>query len=210
MVTVRADEMMGSIKDALQQLEQEDDFYELPKRVKDRLFAHFRSTLKRYEWQFHSGVDLAELLDPFLLAVDKQAVLRYYGPELRASAPNRSHFPPRDHDPDDYEAGQEPWIAAFLRQWALEYEQANGEVKEGWGVANKFRGDDDWSWEWPYKRIIGQRTSQDGSMEFLVKWVGQRYNASWLKKEDLVDDKADGVTEEKSDEPRKKRQRDEF
>jgi hypothetical protein len=196
-VTIRAREMLGSIKDALKQLTLEDDFFELPRVAKDRLFAHVRNTLKRYKWQFHSGIDLAELLDPFLLAIDIEAVRKHYGPRLSAPAPNTSHFPPREHDPNDYPPGEEPWIAAFFRQWAMDYERENGEVKEGWGVWAKKTEQD--SWEWPYKRITAHKTDNVGEVEYLVKWVGQRYFPSWVQKEQLNScareayDKAHGV-----------------
>ncbi|KAF1945091.1 hypothetical protein EJ02DRAFT_509786 [Clathrospora elynae] len=113
-VTVRANEMFGTIKDALARLSQGDDFYVLSKTAKDRLLAHVHTTLKRYEWHFHSGIDLAELLDPFLLAINAEDTLEHYGPELSAPVPAKyvSHFPPREHDPNDYGPGEEPWIAA--------------------------------------------------------------------------------------------------
>jgi hypothetical protein len=182
-VTVRAKEMFGSIKDALQRLALDDDFFELPKLARDRLYTHVRDTLKRYEWQFHSGIDLAELLDPFLLAIDIEAAREHYGPQLSAPSPNASRFSAREHDSDDYAPGEEPWIAAFFRQWALDYEQENGEAREGWGVWEKKTEQD--SWEWPYKRITAHKTGADGQVEYLVKWVGQRYFPSWVQKGQL-------------------------
>lgn len=185
-VTVRAKEMLGGIKDALAQLAHEDPFYALPKTAKSRLLAHVRTTLKRYEWQFHCGIDLAELLDPFLLAVNADAARDYYGTRLSSPAPDPTHFPPRNHDLDDYPAGQEPWIAAFFRQWALDYEGENGEVKHGWGVWEKKAEQD--GWEWPYKRIMAHKTGAEGHLEYLVKWVGQRYFASWVQAAQLDDE----------------------
>jgi hypothetical protein len=188
--------MLGSIKDALKKLVREDVFFKLPKQAKDRLFAHVRATLNRYEWQFHSGIDLAELLDPFLLAVDSEATHKHYGRTLSAPAPNISCFPPRDHDPDDYPVGKEPWIAGFFRQWAIEYEEQNGEIKEGWGVWAKKSEQD--SWEWPYKRITAHKTNVDGKVEYLVKWIGQRYFPSWVQ-----DDQLDAATRRIYDEAHK-------
>jgi hypothetical protein len=184
-VTVRAKEMLGSIKDGLSRLAQEDDFFELPKQAQQRLLTHIHSTLKRYEWQYHPGIDLAELLDPFLLAIDTKDTRAYYGSKLSSPTPPSYHFPPREHDPDDYEAGAEPWVAAFFRQWALDYEKENGEVKEGWGVWAK-KAEEGPGWEWPYKRILAHKTGDDGTVEYLVKWVGQRFHASWVGKEQLV------------------------
>ncbi|KAI4629906.1 uncharacterized protein J4E87_003093 [Alternaria ethzedia] len=191
--------MLGSIKDALRQLAQDDDAYTLPKQAEKRLFAHVRTTLKRYEWQFHTGIDLAELLDPFLLAINIADARKHYGSELSAPKLEHTQFPPREHDPDDYPPDEEPWIAAFFRQWALDYEKENGEIKEGWGVWS-MKADDEASWEWPYKRIQAHKTGSDGRIEYLVKWVGQRHLASWVKREQLVAeardiyDKAHGVT----------------
>ncbi|KAI4703103.1 hypothetical protein J4E81_001980 [Alternaria sp. BMP 2799] len=184
-VTVRAREMLGSIKDALRQLAQDDDAYTLPKQAENRLLAHVRTTLKRYEWQFHTGIDLAELLDPFLLAINIADARKHYGSELSAPKLEHTQFPPREHDPDDYPPDEEPWIAAFFRQWALDYEKENGEIKEGWGVWS-MKADDEASWEWPYKRIQAHKTGSDGHIEYLVKWVGQRHLASWVKREQLV------------------------
>ncbi|KAI4651206.1 uncharacterized protein J4E78_007897 [Alternaria triticimaculans] len=184
-VTVRAREMLGSIKDALRQLAQDDDAYTLPKQAEKRLFAHVRTTLKRYEWQFHTGIDLAELLDPFLLAINIEDARHHYGPELSSPKLEHTQFPPREHDPDDYSPDEEPWIAAFFRQWALDYEKENGEIKDGWGVWS-MKADDEASWEWPYKRIQAHKTGSDGRIEYLVKWVGQRHLASWVKREQLV------------------------
>ncbi|KAF1938021.1 hypothetical protein EJ02DRAFT_475101 [Clathrospora elynae] len=109
-VTVCAIQMLGTIKDALARLAQEDDIYVLPMTAKDRLFAHVRTTLKRYEWQFHSGIELVELLDPSLLPINAEDTLEHYGPKLSASVPATyvSYFPPREHDPNDYGPGQEP------------------------------------------------------------------------------------------------------
>ena len=197
-VEVRAGEMLGSIREALQQLEHEHTFYKLLMENKTLLFSHIQSTLKRYEWQFHPGLDLAELLDPFLLAIDPAAARKHYGPKLSTPTPQQACFPPRDHDSEDYRPGEEPWLAAFFRQWALEYEKLNGEVKHGWG--NWEKKEDQESWEWPYKRIVAHKTTGEGHIEYLVKWVGRRYFPSWVKKEYLtpeareVYDKAHDVT----------------
>jgi len=217
-VTVRVAEMLGSIKEALGRLAMEDDFFKLPRQVKDQLLAHVRTTLKRCEWQHHSGVDLAELLEPFLLAIDIEATRKQYGPRLSAPAPNENTFGPRVHDPDDYPAGKEPWIAGFFRQWAQDYEEQNGEVKEGWGVWVKKKqeeedDDDQDSWVWPYKRITAHRTSSMGQVEYLVKWVGQRHFPSWVQSEQLDDlgrrkyDEAHGLVEQKDTAAGKKRKR---
>jgi hypothetical protein len=210
-VTVRAQEMFGSIKDALQRLALDNDLFKLPKLARERLHIHVRDTLKRYEWQFHSGIDLAELLDPFLLAIDIKAAREHYGPQLSAPPPDASRFSAREHDSDDYATGKEPWIAAFFRQWALDYEQENGEAREGWGVWGKNTEQD--SWEWPYKRIIAHKTSADGQVEYLVKWVGRRYFPSWVQEGQLdpaarkMYDQAHGVVHGPESGPREKRGR---
>jgi hypothetical protein len=210
-VTVRAKEMLGSIRDTLKQWALEDDFFELPKTATNRLLAHVRDTLKVCEWQFHSGVGLAELLDPFLLAVDIEAVRKHYGPRLSAPAPSTSHFPPRTHDPEDYQPGNEPWIAAFFRQWAMDYERENGEAREGWGDWAKRTEQD--GWEWPYKRITAHKTNAEGRVEYLVKWVGQRYFPSWVQKDQLDSatrrtyDKEHGVVHGAGEYARRKRRR---
>ena len=187
-LTVRAQEMASSIKDGLDQLAAESHFFKIPKKAKERLMAHVRGTLARYEWQFHSGIDLAELLDPFLLAIDRTKARAHYGAKLSASAPDPTVFPTRGHDPDDYPTGQEPWIAAFFRQWALDYEKENGEVKQGWGVWTKPSESDGTDWEWPYKRILAHKTETNSEVRYLVKWVGQRFPASWIRKEQLTGD----------------------
>ncbi|KAH9863272.1 hypothetical protein IAQ61_009549 [Plenodomus lingam] len=185
-VTVRASEMLGSIKSALGQLSLEHDVYMLPNSAKDKLLQHIKHTLRKYEWQFHSDVDLAELLDPFLLAIDPDAAREHFGPAISSPAPDPRVFPPREHDPDDYEMGAEPWVAAFLRAWALEYVKENGEVGEGWGVWSRKKNgeggeEEDASWEWPYKRILAHRMADKGGREYLVKWVGRRYWSSWIE-----------------------------
>lgn len=182
-VTLRADEMLPSIKNALEELALDDDFFRLTKKAKALLFRHIRNTLKRYEWQFHTGTDLAELLDPFLRQIDIDAARAHYGPKLSAPASDASRFPPREHDADDYPPGQEPWIAAFFRQWALGYEQDNGEIRAGWSVWERTQDQD--SWDWPLKRIVAHTTNADGQVEYLLKWVGQRYNDTWEKKESV-------------------------
>jgi hypothetical protein len=182
---MRPKEMLGRIKDALQRYADEDDRFKLPKAIKARLLTHVRTTLTRFNWQFHSGIDLAELLDPFLVAVDIEAVREHYGEQLRAPAPNPTTFGPREHDPDDYPPGEEPWIAGFFRQWAVDYVEQNGEVKEGWGVWEKMDGQD--SCVWPYKRITAHRTNATGQVEYLVKWVGPRYFPSWVQADELGD-----------------------
>lgn len=182
--------MTNSIKHALAQLSLENDFYALPKNTLSILVNHIRETLRRYEWQFHSAIDLAELLDPFLLAVDLSAAQGLYGPRLFAPAPLPTPFPPREHDPDDYPRNEEPWIAGFFRQWALEYERENGEARDGWGDWTRKKGEQDDTWEWPYKRILTHKNSDNG-VEYLVKWVGKRYFPSWVMGKDL-----DSVTRE--------------
>ncbi|KAI8937837.1 hypothetical protein NX059_005530 [Plenodomus lindquistii] len=183
-VTVRATEMLGSIKTALHQLELDDDFYKLAKPVKNKLYKHIRDALRKYEWQFHSDTDLAELLDPFLLAIDPAAAHEHFTTALSSPAPDASIFPPREHDADDYEQGAEPWVAAFLRHWAIEYVKENGEVRGGWGAWDRKRGGggekEEGSWEWPYKSITAHRMGEDG-MQYLVKWVGTRYWSSWVE-----------------------------
>ncbi|KAF1913896.1 hypothetical protein BDU57DRAFT_326725 [Ampelomyces quisqualis] len=182
-VTVRAKEMLGSIKDALDRLALDDDHFRLSKVETSRLFTHVRDSLERFEWQFHTATDLAELLDPFLRVVDVDAAREHYGSKLCAPALHASRFSPREHYPDDYPPHGEPWIAAFFRQWAGEYEQENGEMKEGWGVWAKKTEQD--CWEWPFKRIMAHKTNKDGQVEYLVKWVGQRYFPSWVQKKQL-------------------------
>jgi hypothetical protein len=210
-VTVRATEMLGSIKDALVRLALEDNFFALPKPATARLLSHVRTTLKRYEWQFHAGIDLAELLDPFLLATDVDATREYYGTRLSAPAISDACFPPREHDPDDYPPGTEPWIAGFFRLWALDYEEQNGEVREGWGVWAKKEEQD--SWEWPYKRITAHKTDAEGRVEYLVKWVGRRYFPSWVKAEQIDGaarrryGEANGVVRKEGAEANRKRKR---
>ncbi|KAF1958967.1 hypothetical protein CC80DRAFT_533913 [Byssothecium circinans] len=198
-VTVRAKEMAGSIKDELERLATESSFFKLSKTEKTRLMSYVSDTLKQYEWQYHSGIDLAELLDPFLRVLDPAIAREHYGSSLYTPATDPSIFPPRANDPDDYPAGREPWIAAFFRQWALEYEKENGEVKEGWGVwANKTQGQtyDSWEWEWPYKRIMAHKTASDGHIQYLVKWIGNRYPASWVDREQLADGSHDKYDEQ--------------
>ncbi|KAF2258361.1 hypothetical protein CC78DRAFT_537824 [Lojkania enalia] len=215
LVTVRAREMTLSIATALKQLSIEDIFFKLSHSVKAKLFRHVKQTLTRFEWQYHSGIDLAELLDPFLLAVDIRATRAYFGPDLSCPAPSPDCFPPRTHDPDDYPPGEEPWIAAFFRQWALDYESENGETKDGWGVwSKKEENGPEWSWEWPYKRIIGHRTEPDGTVSYLVKWVGKRFANEWLKRDQLGHervwrkyDKAHGVTHTNGSKSRTKKRR---
>ena len=76
---------------------------------------------------------------------------------------------------------------------------------------NKDAQEAGWSWEWPYKRIVAHRTGEDDKMEYLVKWVGRRYHASWVKKDSLIDeareayDKANNVAHKLDHGPRKKR-----
>jgi hypothetical protein len=104
------------------------------KDTKCKLLAYVRRTIQRFEWRYYAGVDIAELLDPFIQVVDPEYARAHFGPTLCAPAPNPSFFPPRANDLDDYSLGQEPWLSAFFRDWALEYEKENGEVQEGWGV----------------------------------------------------------------------------
>jgi hypothetical protein len=111
--------MLGSIKDSLHRLAEEDDFFEPSKQAQQRLLPHVRSTLKRYKWQYHPGIDLAELLGPFLLAINIDDTHACYGPKTSSPTLPSYHFPPREHDADDYEADKEPWIAAFFQQWAV-------------------------------------------------------------------------------------------
>lgn len=192
-------DMLASIKTALSQLAIEDSFYNIPKLAKSRLLTHVRNTLRQYEWQFHSATDLAELLDPFLLATNKTAARKHYGAKLSSTATNATQFPPREHDPKDYPTGAEPWIAGFLRQWAIEYVNEEGEVKEGWGDWFKKKEQTDDNWEWPYERILTHRRRDDGEMEYLIKWVGERYFPSWVDREQLdeegrlIYDQANGV-----------------
>jgi hypothetical protein len=199
-LTVRANEMTESIREALEELAEEHDIFELSKSTKRSFLSHIRRTLTRFEWQYHQACDLAELLDPFLTTIDPDEARKFLDDRLSEPAPDVSLFPPREHDPDDYPAGKEPWIAAFLRQWASEYVQQNGEVQEGWGVwGRKLQRDGDWSWEWPYKHILGHRYEDDGTVSYLVKWVGKRFEDSWVKREQMSDgasndyDKRNGV-----------------
>ncbi|PSN70243.1 hypothetical protein BS50DRAFT_619135 [Corynespora cassiicola Philippines] len=211
-LTVRANEMTASIKDALNQFAMDDKFFDIPMKVKIRFLSHIKRTLKRFEWQFHSGVDLAELLDPFLLVIDIDEARAYYGARLSAPAPDPSLFPVRTHDPDDYPAGKEPWIAGFLRQWALGYEKVNGEKKDGWGVWTKKDGPqvEDWAWEWAYKKILGHRVRK-GKLVYLAQWVGERFSNSWVDGEQLAPegrmnyDRANNLVKDKGESPRKRR-----
>lgn len=59
-------------------------------------------------------------------------------------------------------------------------------MKEGWGAWARKR-DADWSWEWPYKRIVKHKI-EDGKVLYLVKWLGKRFADSWITKEELGDD----------------------
>ncbi|CAN9308805.1 unnamed protein product [Alternaria alternata] len=127
----------------------------------------------------------SSLLDPFLLAVNVEDTRHRYGPELSAPKLNHTHVLSREIDPDDYPLGEESWMAAFFRQWALDHEEEHGAMEEGWGVWSLKAGEDA-SWEWPCKRIQAHKTGSDGQIECLVNWVGQRHLAPRVKKEQLV------------------------
>jgi hypothetical protein len=178
--------MTKSIENALDDLGQDQKHYRLAKAHKRKLLTHVRRTLTRYQWQYHSGADLAEVLDPFLLAVNPAATAAFMGKKLRAPAPDPSIFPPR-HDPDDYPQGDEPWIAGFFRQWALDYENENGEEKYGWGVWTHRSKEED-SWDWPFKRIIAHRIDSNGEVFYLAKWTGTRWPDQWVPKSNFVED----------------------
>ncbi|KAF2741399.1 hypothetical protein EJ04DRAFT_480748 [Polyplosphaeria fusca] len=185
LVTVRA-EMLQSIKTAYRHLHHGHEYFKLDAEDKKKLFDHIRETLTTYEWQFHAGVDLGELLDPFLLAIDHRAAVDHFGPDLSKPAPEPNYFGPRAND--DYSAAEEPWLAGFLRQWAVEYVRENGEIRQGeWGIWDKKRdqAEDDNVWLWPYKGIVGHKTEPDGSIRYLVKWVGQRFPDSWEMRKQL-------------------------
>ena len=87
-MSVRAKEMLGSIKDALRQLAQQGDAYTLSKNNNT-----------------------------------EQIPLTHH-----------THVLSREIDPDDYPLGEESWMAAFFRQWALDHEEEHGAMEEGWGV----------------------------------------------------------------------------
>lgn len=122
------------------------------------------------------------------MAADSNKARQLYGPELTKPSSDPSFFPPRQSDVEDYPAGEEPWIAGFLRQWALEYEKDYGEMKEGWGEWSKKKGGLAESWEWPVKRIITHRIQADESVQYLVKWIGRRFEDSWVTREELGDE----------------------
>ncbi|KAF2109217.1 hypothetical protein BDV96DRAFT_604949 [Lophiotrema nucula] len=185
LVTVRAAEMVTSIRKALKDLATETKLYSLSRPEMDRLMRHVKDTLTEHEWRYYSGNDLAEILDPFLLAVDQDAAYKYYGAKLVRPAPRGNAFPARTNDPDDYPAGREPWVAAFFRQWALEYERDNGEVKEGLGVPQKLHQRNPSGGNWPYKRILAHKTEANGTVMYLVKWVGKRFLDEWVGKNQL-------------------------
>ncbi|KAF2659295.1 hypothetical protein K491DRAFT_591446, partial [Lophiostoma macrostomum CBS 122681] len=189
-LTVRAHEMTKSIENALDEFCEGQKHFRLAKTHKRKLLTHVRRTLTRFEWQYHSGADLAEVLDPFLLAINPTDILNFYGKKLRAPAPDPSVFPPRN-DPDDYPQGDEPWIAGFFRQWALEYEKENGEDKYGWGVWSSKRKEEEemWSWDWPFKRIVAHRVDANGELVYLAKWVGngKRWPDQWINRSDFGD-----------------------
>lgn len=182
-VTVRANEMLASITDASKQEALDNDMHALSQIDRGRLLNHVRTTLKRYEWQFHSGVDLGELLDPFLCVINVNEASAYYGPKLSPPTWVPSTCPLRTNDPDDYPPGKEPWIAGFFRRWVLEYVKENGEVEESWGVWAKKTEQD--CCESPYKRILTHMVGSAGHVEYLVKWVGQRHYPSWVRREHL-------------------------
>jgi hypothetical protein len=188
-LTVRAEEMAASIDDALQQLAQENEFFQLSKETKRKLLAYVRRTLQRFEWRYYAGVDIAELLDPFLHIVDPEYARAYFGLKLCAPVRNPCFFPLRTNDPDDYSPGQEPWLSAFFRDWALEYEKENGEVKEGWGDWDKMKkGDQAQDYEWPYKRILGHKMETNRAVSYLLRWVGKRIHDSWVTESELGDE----------------------
>lgn len=188
-VTIHASEMTASIRNALAELSDDDDYYKLSKQSTYDFLDHLRKTLRRFEWQYHTGTDLAELLDPFLVALDMEDAREYYGPGLCKPALDPSVFPPRENDPDDYPTGQEPWIAAFIRRWALDYEKEHGKAKEGWGEwARKSPDQSPDCWDWMFKRIMAHRTEVDGTIKYLVKWIGKRFGDSWITREQIGDE----------------------
>lgn len=114
-VLVRANEMSQTIDTALNELADENDHFRLAETYRRKLLSHVRTALSQFEWQYHSGAALAELLDPFLLAVNPAAKVKQMGTRLRAPAPNPSMFPPRP-DPNDYPNGDEPWVRSEQTQ----------------------------------------------------------------------------------------------
>jgi hypothetical protein len=95
--------------------------------------------------------------------------------QLWPAPPSLVTIPPNDRNLALYRNGEEPWITKTLRTWFRERITEEGKEYsvdfEGYVTRRQTReGITDF--EYPIKRILNHREAADGSIEYLVQWLG--------------------------------------
>jgi hypothetical protein len=193
-IMIRPKEILGELKTALKELAEEDVLFKLSIKDMRALSRFWRSILAKSAYQYHDTTDLAETLDPFVVEAERSWAKKRYGkqcykPVSKKRLNPEKFFPSRIDNIEDYPAKKEPWISAFLRQWASDYVMANGTVEQAfsWGVRPRHAAepkDGIWPMYWRVKRII-QHRNIDGRVEYRVQWVGKRWAPEWIGSQSL-------------------------
>ncbi|KAF2654120.1 hypothetical protein K491DRAFT_717408 [Lophiostoma macrostomum CBS 122681] len=193
-ITIKPYEILGELKQEMKTLADDHPLFKLPSGDLKALNRFWADILKKCKNQHHDADDLAEMLDPFIVEAERVEAKKRYGEQCFEPLPatQAKYFQDRDPESQDYSSGQEPWLAAFLRQWAEAYVLECGTTEPAfkWGVLAPGQNDDNiMSMYWRVKRILGHR--KDGEVwKYYVEWVGKRWPPEVMRAEDLVEQQA--------------------
>jgi hypothetical protein len=145
--------------------------------IRRKLLAFFENNLMMFEGYVFEAEGLAEVLDPLLNVFDRVKVhASTFGKRfIQPAPPSLVTIPPNDRNLALYRNGEEPWITKTLRTWFCERITEEGKEYsvdfEGYVTRRQTReGITDF--EYPIKRILNHREAADGSIEYLVQWLG--------------------------------------
>jgi hypothetical protein len=184
--------MIELIEDELRDLAEENKMFKMPHSQYRGLIKLWRKTLSDYEGQYHRWYDLAALLDPFRGAtVLKEDVKKQYPKALlrpMPREPDRGYIKCSKRSAQEFPDGIEPWISTVLRTvFAREHKQydryarlvdyhrhgefLNRHIKnyenQDFDEHGNYTGED-----WPVKRIVSHRFTDNGEMEYQVQFLG--------------------------------------
>ncbi|KAF2267348.1 hypothetical protein CC78DRAFT_566289 [Lojkania enalia] len=186
-IDIRPRDVLEDILVRLRSLADGEEYFALPESAMWTLRDYWSKTLRARRFQYLTAIELAETLDPFLIEAERTNAQDTLGREASKLTPE-GYFSPRNINWGDYPAGEEPWIAAFLRDWAAEYVGANGQERLGhvWGEYTTAISPENGYWNQLYrpKRIIGHHL-HGNTLRYLVKWVGDRWGSEWVDWRDL-------------------------
>jgi hypothetical protein len=184
--------MLTPLKDYFDDLARSYDECRMSKKNRAYLFDFFKNSLRQFEGHVFEAEDLAEILDPLLNVVDREAWLHSsFGRQVTQPTPaTLPTLPVNARNATLYPNAEEPWVTTVLRVWSHDRLEEEGKEMaldfDGYLTQRQVRQGIT-EFEWPIKRILDHRVNADGGIDYFVQWLGYtlpRFD-SWVSRDEI-------------------------